>query len=108
MRSLGDTFPAGTLSGAPKFRAMEIIDDLERESRGFYGGAIGFFSLHGTVNHAIFIRSFVSRNNILHFQAGCGVVAMSEAARELDEVKNKLGALRKAIALAQTLSTTLA
>ncbi len=108
MRILGDTFPAGTLTGAPKFRAMEIIDDLERESRGFYGGAIGFFSLHGTVNHAIFIRSFVSRNNALHYQAGCGVVVMSEATKELAEVNNKLGALRKAIALAQTLSTTLA
>ncbi len=108
MRILGDTFPAGTLTGAPKFRAMEIIDDLECESRGFYGGAIGFFSLHGKVNHAIFIRSFVSRNNSLHYQAGCGVVAMSEAERELAEVDNKLGALRKAIALAQTISTTLA
>lgn len=108
MRILGDTFPAGTLTGAPKFRAMEIIDDLEHGSRGFYGGAIGFFSLHGKVNHAIFIRSFVSRNNALHYQAGAGVVAMSEATRELEEVKNKLGALRKAIGLAQTLSTTLA
>jgi anthranilate synthase component 1 len=108
MRILGDTFPAGTLTGAPKFRAMEIIDDLEHGSRGFYGGAIGFFSLHGKVNHAIFIRSFVSQNNALHYQAGAGVVAMSVATRELEEVKNKLGALRKAIGLAQSLSTTLA
>ena len=101
IKILGDTYPAGTLSGAPKHRAMEIIDESENESRGFYGGAIGIIGLDGTFNHAIFIRSFVSRNNILTYQAGCGIVAKSNPESELQEVNNKLSALRKAILLAE-------
>ena len=103
IKILGDTYPAGTLSGAPKHRAMQIIDENEPESRGFYGGAIGIIGLDGSFNHAIFIRSFVSRNNALTFQAGCGIVAKSDANSELQEVNNKLSALRKAIQLAKQL-----
>ncbi|MEO6166250.1 MAG: chorismate-binding protein [Chitinophagales bacterium] len=103
IKILGDTYPAGTLSGAPKHRAMEIIDENENEGRGFYGGAIGFIGLDGTFNHAIFIRSFVSRNNALTYQAGCGIVAKSNPESELQEVDNKLAALRKAIRLAEKL-----
>ena len=100
IKILGDTYPAGTLSGAPKHRAMQIIDENENESRGFYGGAIGIIGLDGSFNHAIFIRSFVSRNNTLTYQAGCGIVAKSNPESELEEVNNKLSALRKAIQLA--------
>ena len=103
IKILGDTYPAGTLSGAPKHRAMEIIDENENESRGFYGGAIGIIGLDGSFNHAIFIRSFVSRNNTLTYQAGCGIVAKSDPESELQEVHNKLSALRKAIQLAEKL-----
>lgn len=100
---LADTYPAGTLSGAPKHRAMQIIDDLEPESRGFYGGAVGFMGFTGEFNHAIFIRSLLSRNNTLSYQAGCGIVVRSEPECELQEVYNKISALRKAIALAREL-----
>ncbi|CAG5083902.1 anthranilate synthase component I family protein [Parvicella tangerina] len=100
---LGTTYPAGTLSGAPKHKAMELIDKYEPDSRGFYGGAVGFIGMDGTVNHAIFIRSFLSQNNRLHYQAGCGVVTQSNPESELQEVNDKLNALRNAILLAQTL-----
>lgn len=100
---LGRTYPAGTLSGAPKHKAMELIDKYEPNSRGFYGGAVGFIGMDGTVNHAIFIRSFLSQNNVLHYQAGCGVVTQSIPKSELQEVNNKLNALRNAILLAHTL-----
>ena len=103
IKIFGDTFPAGTLSGAPKHSAMKIIDENENESRGFYGGAIGIIGLDGTFNHAIFIRSFVSSNNTLTYQAGCGIVAKSNPESELQEVNNKLSALRKAIQLAEKL-----
>lgn len=93
----GDSFPAGTLSGAPKYRAMEIIDALEPHRRGFYGGAIGSFGMNGDINHAITIRSFLSKNNTLYYQAGAGIVAKSKEENELAEVNNKLGALKKAI-----------
>lgn len=100
---LGTTYPAGTLSGAPKHKAMELIDQYEPDSRSFYGGTVGFIGMDGTVNHAIFIRSFLSQNNVLHYQAGCGVVTQSDPESELQEVNNKLNALRNAILLAQTL-----
>ncbi len=97
VRLLADTFPAGTLSGAPKVRALQIIDEEEPTSRSYYGGAIGQFGLDGEVNHAIMIRSFLSRNNVLHFQAGAGIVVDSVPEKDLAEVDNKLAALRKAI-----------
>ena len=96
----GDSFPAGTLSGAPKFKAMEIIDSLENQNRGFYGGAIGYIGFNGEINHAIMIRSFLSRNNTLYYQAGAGIVAASVEESELNEVKNKLAAMKAAIATA--------
>lgn len=95
-----DTFPAGTLSGAPKVRAMQLITDIEKQNRGAYGGCIGFIGLNGDLNQAITIRSFVSRGNVLYYQAGAGIVAQSNDERELQEVNNKLGALKKAITLA--------
>ena len=98
-----DTFPAGTLSGAPKVRAMQIISELEPHNRGAYGGCIGSIGFDGTLNQAITIRSFVSRGGELWFQAGGGIVAKSDPAYELQEVNNKLGALRKAIEIAATL-----
>ena len=96
-----DTFPAGTLSGAPKVKAMQLISEYEPHSRGAYGGCIGFIGLNGTLNQAITIRTFVSRNNELWFQAGGGIVAKSNEEYELQEVNNKLGALKKAIILAE-------
>lgn len=96
-----DTFPAGTLSGAPKVRAMQLISELEPHNRGAYGGCIGFIGLDGTINLAITIRIFVSRNGKLWFQAGGGIVAKSNEEYELQEVNNKLGALRKAIEMAE-------
>lgn len=96
-----DTFPAGTLSGAPKVRAMQLISDYEPHSRGIYGGCIGFIGFNGNLNQAITIRTFVSRNNELWFQAGGGIVAQSNEEQELQEVNNKLGALKKAILLAE-------
>lgn len=98
-----DTFPAGTLSGAPKVRAMQLISEIEPHNRGAYGGCIGFIGLDGTLNQAITIRTFVSRNNELWFQAGGGIVAKSNEEGELQEVNNKLGALKRAIDLAVTL-----
>lgn len=98
-----DTFPAGTLSGAPKVRAMQLISEYEPHNRGAYGGCIGFIGLNGTLNQAITIRTFVSRNNELWFQAGGGIVAKSNEENELQEVNNKLGALKKAITLAEQL-----
>ena len=95
------TFPAGTLSGAPKHMAMKIIDKYENQRRGYYGGAIGFLDFSGHFNHAIMIRTFLSKANILYFQAGAGIVANSDEENELQEVNNKLGALRKAIELAR-------
>ena len=96
-----DTFPAGTLSGAPKVRAMQLISELEPHNRGAYGGCIGFIGLDRTINLAITIRTFVSRNGKLWFQAGGGIVAKSNEEYELQEVNNKLGALRKAIEMAE-------
>ncbi|MBD8487432.1 anthranilate synthase component I family protein [Echinicola sp. CAU 1574] len=101
LQLVADTFPAGTLSGAPKYRAMELIDELESTSRTFYGGAIGFLGFNGDFNHAILIRSFVSQNNKLRFQAGAGVVAKSSIESELQEVANKLEALRVALKAAE-------
>lgn len=100
---LAKTFPAGTLSGAPKFKAMELIDAYEPTARSYYGGAIGFMGFDGSCNHAIMIRTFLSRNNTLTYQAGAGVVAASNPESELQEVNNKLGALKKAIDLAKAL-----
>ena len=96
-----DTFPAGTLSGAPKVRAMQLISKLEPHNRGAYGGCIGFIGLNGSLNQAITIRTFVSRNGVLWFQAGGGIVAKSNDEYELQEVNNKLGALKKAIVMAE-------
>jgi anthranilate synthase component 1 len=103
IKIVGDTFPAGTLSGAPKYKAMQLIDTYENCSRGFYGGAIGHLDFNGDFNHAIMIRSFMSKDNTLTFQAGAGVVADSVPESELQEVENKLAALNKAIELANTL-----
>lgn len=100
---MADTFPAGTLSGAPKYKAMQLIDALEPTARGYYGGAVGMIGLNGSFNHAIMIRSFMSRNNHLYCQAGAGVVAKSIPENELQEVNNKLGALNRAIEVATNL-----
>lgn len=100
---LAKTFPAGTLSGAPKFKAMELIDAYEPTARGYYGGAIGFIGFDGSCNHAIMIRTFLSKNNTLTYQAGAGVVAASNPESELQEVNNKLGALKMAIGMAEKL-----
>ncbi|MBQ4173366.1 MAG: anthranilate synthase component I family protein [Prevotella sp.] len=96
-----DTFPAGTLSGAPKVRAMQLISEYEPHNRGAYGGCIGYIGLNGNLNQAITIRTFVSRNGELWFQAGGGIVAKSNEEYELQEVNNKLGALRRAILMAE-------
>ena len=103
IRAFYDTFPAGTLSGAPKVKAMQLISDIETHNRGAYGGCIGFIGFNGNINQAITIRTFVSRNNELWYQAGAGVVVQSKEDNELQEVNNKLGALKKAIDLATTL-----
>lgn len=103
VQMVADTFPAGTLSGAPKPMAMQLIDRYERTRRGYYGGAIGFLGFNGDFNHAIMIRTFMSNKNKLFFQAGAGVVAKSIEERELQEVNNKLAALRKAIEMAQNI-----
>lgn len=97
-------FPAGTLSGAPKYRAMQIIDEQEPVSRSFYGGCIGVLGFNGDIHHAIMIRTFLSKNNVLHYQAGAGVVAASNPISELQEVNNKLSALKQAIEIAETLN----
>ena len=100
-RVVADTFPAGTLSGAPKHRALQLIDKYETTKRNVYGGAIGYMDFHGNFNHAIIIRSFLSKNHELHYQAGAGIVADSVPENELQEVYNKLGALDKALTLAE-------
>ena len=100
-RVVADTFPAGTLSGAPKHRALQLIDQYETTKRNVYGGAIGYMDFHGNFNHAIIIRSFLSKNHELHYQAGAGIVADSIPENELQEVYNKLGALDKALTLAE-------
>ena len=104
MQVVADTFPAGTLSGAPKHKAMQLIEKYEKTSRAFYGGAIGFMDFNGNYNHAIMIRTFLSKNHELHWQAGAGLVSKSNPENELQEVYNKLGALTKAIELAQNIS----
>lgn len=101
MNIVADTFPAGTLSGAPKHKAMELIEKYEPTPRGYYGGAIGFMDFEGNFNHAIMIRTFLSKNHQLQYQAGAGIVAASDAASELQETYNKLGALTKALSLAE-------
>jgi anthranilate synthase component 1 len=101
VRVMGDSFPAGTLSGAPKFKAMELIDLYENQNRGYYGGCIGFIGFDNRFNHAIMIRSFLSKNNTLFYQAGAGVVAASDEESELQEVGNKLAALKSAIIMAK-------
>jgi anthranilate synthase component 1 len=101
---MAKTFPAGTLSGAPKFRAMQLIDQYEKTSRSFYGGAIGYMGFDGSSNQAILIRSFLSKNNTLFYQAGAGVVASSVPESELQEVNNKLGALKKAVLYASEIN----
>jgi anthranilate synthase component 1 len=100
---LAKTFPAGTLSGAPKYRAMQLIDNIETTARSFYGGAIGFVGFDGSCNHAIMIRTFLSKNNTLFYQAGAGIVAASIPHSELAEVDHKLNALKQAIGMAETL-----
>lgn len=100
---LGATFPAGTLSGAPKYRAMELIDDYEKSARSYYGGCIGIIGFDGRCNHAIMIRTFLSTQNTLKYRAGAGIVAVSDPESELQEVNNKLNALKTAIVLAENL-----
>lgn len=97
IKAFFDTFPAGTLSGAPKVRGMQLISEIESHNRGAYGGCIGFIGMNGSLNQAITIRTFVSRNNQLWYQAGAGVVSQSDDEYELNEVKSKLGALKQAI-----------
>jgi len=103
MEVVADTFPAGTLSGAPKHMAMELIEKYEPTPRGYYGGAIGFMDFSGNFNHAIMIRTFLSKNHRLYFQAGAGIVAASSSESENQETYNKLGALNKALELASTI-----
>ena len=103
MKVVADTFPAGTLSGAPKHMAMQLIEKYERTNRSYYGGAIGFMDFKGNFNHAIMIRTFLSKNHQLHYQAGAGLVAASNPENELQETYNKLGALTKALEIAETI-----
>jgi len=100
VKVLTDSFPAGTLSGAPKFKAMELIRKYEQKNRGYYGGCIGYFGFNGDVTHAIMIRSFLSKANRLFYQAGAGIVAASIEQKELQEVNNKLAALKSAVLMA--------
>ncbi len=104
MQVVADTFPAGTLSGAPKHKALQLIEKYEKTSRAFYGGAIGFMDFKGNYNHAIMIRTFISKDHNLHWQAGAGIVSKSIPENELQEVYNKLGALTKAIDLAEQIN----
>ena len=97
MNIISNTFPAGTLSGAPKYRAMELINNYEKTKRNFYGGAIGMIDSNLNFNHAIIIRSILSKNQMLYFQAGAGVVAKSNPKNELQEVYNKIGAIIKTL-----------
>ncbi|RIV36477.1 anthranilate synthase component I family protein [Flagellimonas lutimaris] len=103
MKVVADTFPAGTLSGAPKHMAMQLIEKYEKTSRSYYGGAIGFMDFEGNFNHAIMIRTFLSKNHELYYQAGAGLVAASNPDDELQETYNKLGALNKALEIAETI-----
>jgi anthranilate synthase component 1 len=103
IKVLGESFPAGTLSGAPKHRAMQLIDTYENQRRGFYGGCIGYLGFDRSVNHAIIIRSFLSKNKTLFYQAGAGIVADSVEENELQEVNNKLAALKKAVVMANAI-----
>jgi anthranilate synthase component 1 len=103
LQLMADTFPAGTLSGAPKPMAIKLIDRYEPTKRGYYGGAIGFFDFNDNYNHAILIRSFLSHQNTLYYQAGAGIVASSSPENELQETYHKLGALQKALELAEKL-----
>ena len=103
MQVVADTFPAGTLSGAPKHMAMQLIERYETISRGYYGGAIGFMDFNGNFNHAIMIRTFLSKDHRLHYQAGAGLVAASDRETELQETYNKLGALKKALEMAESI-----
>ena len=103
LQIVAETFPAGTLSGAPKHMAMQLIDRYENQSRGFYSGSIGYMGFDGEFNHAIMIRTFMSRDNSLCYQAGAGVVSKSVVESELQEVHNKLAALRMALKQAQEL-----
>ncbi len=103
LQLVADTFPAGTLSGSPKHNAMTLINRMEPNHRGIYGGAIGFMDFNGNFNHAIAIRTFLSKNNTLFYQAGMGVVAKSDIESEMNEIHLKLGALRKAIEMAEEL-----
>jgi anthranilate synthase component 1 len=103
MKVVADTFPAGTLSGAPKHMAMQLIEKYEPTNRDYYGGAIGFMDFDGDFNHAIMIRTFLSKNHRLHYQAGAGLVAASEPEKELQETYNKLGALNKALVIAESI-----
>lgn len=100
IKLFADTFPAGTLSGAPKIKAMQLIDSIEPHDRGPYGGCLGYIGFDGSMNQAITIRSFVSKNNTLYYQAGAGIVAKSDEESELQEVNNKLAALKRAIQMA--------
>jgi anthranilate synthase component 1 len=104
IRIMAESFPAGTLSGAPKYRAMELIDTYEGKRRGYYGGTIGFIRFNGDINHAIMIRSFLSRDHTLYYQAGAGIVSESTEEGELQEVNNKLAALKSAIEMARTMN----
>ena len=99
----GDTFPAGTLSGAPKYKALELISRYENQNRATYGGALGYINFDGEMNKAIVIRSFLSQNHTLYYQAGAGIVNDSVPEKELQEVNNKLGALTKALGEAEKL-----
>ncbi|MBC7641085.1 MAG: anthranilate synthase component I family protein [Flavobacterium sp.] len=101
MQVVADTFPAGTLSGAPKHKAMQLIEKYEKTNRDFYGGAIGFMDFDGNFNHAIMIRTLLSKNHQLHYQAGAGIVSSSDEENELQEVYNKLRALNKALEIAE-------
>lgn len=103
IKLFADTFPAGTLSGAPKVRAMQLISNIEKQMRGVYGGCIGYIGFDGDLNQAITIRTFMSKNNVLYYQAGGGIVAKSNPETEVMEVKNKLGALTKAVKFAESL-----
>ncbi|WP_203292510.1 anthranilate synthase component I family protein [Luteirhabdus pelagi] len=103
LQLVADTFPAGTLSGAPKYKAMELLENYEPLNRGCYGGAIGFMDFNGNFNHAIIIRSFVSKDHTLHYQAGAGIVVDSDPEKELQEVYHKLNALQKAMELAENI-----
>jgi anthranilate synthase component 1 len=106
IKILAESFPAGTLSGAPKYKAMELIDAYEGKRRGYYGGTIGFIRFNGDINHAIMIRSFLSCDHTLYYQAGAGIVSESTEEGELQEVNNKLAALKSAIALARSMNRT--